>query len=71
MNSEGEGAGTFSTHDRPGLFRFKAPFPSTSSQCTLGENLFSVITEVGTADLLRKVKHFSIIHSHTHAQKNC
>ena len=30
-----EGAGTFSTRDRPGLFQFKAPFPSTSSQCTL------------------------------------
>ena len=31
-----EGAGTFSTRDRPGLFWFKASFPSTSSQCTLG-----------------------------------
>ena len=31
-----EGAGTFSTRDRPGLFGFKASFPSTSSQCALG-----------------------------------
>ena len=31
-----EGAGMFSIHNRSGLFRCKAPFPSTSSQCAFG-----------------------------------